>query len=248
MIFLRMLVRGLYRIRGKYAFSASAWGILFNPYFFCRKALYLAVRDFGSQLTGKVLDVGCGTKPYKELLSCSEYVGLEYDSPANRATKNAEFFYDGLHFPFSDESFDNILCTQVLEHVFTPEVFMGELHRTLKPGGLVLLTVPFIWPEHECPYDFGRYSSFGLSDLVKRSGFEIIKQTKTCGDVTAFFQLWNSFLLDRIGSRHVLLMEIAFHLAAISNLTGFLFKFILPGNPGLYLDNVMLIRKTERPS
>ena len=227
----------------KYAFSSSYLGIFFNPYYFCRKALYDAVRESGQKMTGRVLDVGCGTRPYKDLLSCMEYVGLEYDSPANRATKKADFFYDGLHFPFSDESFDNILCTEVLEHVFTPEIFIGELYRVVKTGGFVLLTVPFIWPEHECPYDFGRYSSFGLHDLLKRNGFEIVMSSKTCTDASVFFQLWNSFLLDRIGSRHHLLRKMMYLLCAISNLTGIIFKYILPKNPGLYLNNVVLIKK-----
>ena len=54
------------------------------------------------------------------------------------------------------------MCNQVLEHVFNPDDFVREIARVLKPGGALLLTVPFVWNEHEQPYDYARYSSFGL--------------------------------------------------------------------------------------
>ena len=92
---------------------------------------------------GKVLDVGCGTKPYESMIPHTEYVGLEFDAPENRASKKADIFYDGLYFPLKDSGFDSILTTQVLEHVFEPEIFVAELNRVLKTNGKILLTVPF---------------------------------------------------------------------------------------------------------
>ena len=149
-----------------YEFSNKWLGLIFNPFFFARKNLYNHIRSLSAKIFGRVLDVGCGNKPYKNLISYSEYIGLEFDTPENRVAKKADFFYDGKYLPFKDCEFDSILTTQVLEHVFTPEIFVAELYRVLKPGGVMLLTVPFIWNEHEEPFDFGRYSSFGLRALL----------------------------------------------------------------------------------
>jgi len=75
--------------------------------------------------------------------------------------------------PVENGRYDVVLCTQVLEHVAEPwEVFL-ELNRVLKPRGRLLLTAPLCWDEHEKPYDFYRYTQFGLSHLATRAGFEV---------------------------------------------------------------------------
>jgi SAM-dependent methyltransferase len=79
--------------------------------------------------------------------------------------------------PVEDAVFDGILCTDVLEHVAEPLSVLQEFHRLLKPGGLVWITVPFIWYLHEQPYDYFRYTSHGLRSLLERSGFVDIQVT-----------------------------------------------------------------------
>ena len=172
----------------KLAFSCRWYAALFNPFYFARKNLHRHISALCGNLSGKILDVGCGTKPYKDMIRHTGYVGLEFDTPENRNSKQADIFYDGVYFPLEDAAFDGILTTQVLEHVFTPEIFMTELNRVLKPGGKLLLTVPFVWDEHEQPYDFGRYSSFGLKALLERHGFEIIEHRKSCSNITLFLK------------------------------------------------------------
>ena len=66
-----------------------------------------------------------------------------------RQRGEADYFYDGQSFPFKGGSFDVVLTNQVLEHVFNPDVFLSEIHRVLTPDGVLLLTVPFLWDEHE---------------------------------------------------------------------------------------------------
>ena len=117
-------------------------------------------------MNGRLLDVGCGRKPYRDLFPTKDYVGLEIDTPENRLRNQADIFYDGNSFPFEDHDFDGIICNQVLEHVFNPDQFVRELRRVLKSRGLLLLTVPFVWDEHEQPRDYARYTSFGLKSLV----------------------------------------------------------------------------------
>jgi SAM-dependent methyltransferase len=73
--------------------------------------------------------------------------------------------------PLDNASFDAALATQVLEHVPDPLRVMREMHRVVRPGGSVLVTVPFVWEEHEKPFDFQRFSSAGLVRMLEDAGF-----------------------------------------------------------------------------
>jgi SAM-dependent methyltransferase len=76
--------------------------------------------------------------------------------------------------PFASRTFDTVLATEVLEHVENVERAASELFRVLQPGGHALITVPYLYPTHEAPYDFRRFTHFGLADLLKRHGFEVL--------------------------------------------------------------------------
>ena len=177
-------------------------GLFVNPFYFARRGLLQAVRDLSHAVRGRVLDVGCGSRPYESLFEVSKYVGLELDIPENRAADNADVYYDGLTFPFESNSFDAVVCNQVLEHVFEPDTFILEIARVLTSDGKLLLTVPFVWDEHEQPRDFCRYSSFGLTALLERNGFEVIELRKTMGDVRTIFQMLNAYLFKKTQTRN----------------------------------------------
>jgi len=219
-------------------------GLFINPFYFARKGLYDGICGLAPRITGRVLDVGCGTQPYRRLFSTAEYTGMELDTQENRAHKRADVFYGGQIFPFDSESFDSLVCSQVLEHVFTPREFVGELNRVLKPGGALLLTVPFVWDEHEQPYDCARYTSFGLLALMKEAGFEVVEHVKTMGDVRVLCQLLNAYLYKVTVSKspYLNLLSTLLLMAPI-NLFGAVARFVTPSNLDLYLDNVILARK-----
>jgi SAM-dependent methyltransferase len=100
-------------------FAPGIMGIWLNPFYLARKELRREMTRFAPLMHGRLLDVGCGSKPYRELFSfASDYVGLEFDSLINRVAKRADYFYDGNTFPFEDASYDGVICNQVLEHVF----------------------------------------------------------------------------------------------------------------------------------
>lgn len=228
----------------KEQFRPGVLGMFITPFYLARKGLYESVLALAGHIVGRVLDVGCGRKPYEQLFDSQEYIGLEYDTPENRASKNADFFYDGNVFPFPDESFDSAVCNQVLEHVFTPDLFLSEIKRILKEGGALLLTVPFVWDEHEQPYDYARYSSFGLKSLLERNGFEVLEQRKTLADVRVIFQIVNAYLykITKTGNRYIDLVVTMVLMSPI-NIMGSLLSIVLPSNRDLYLDNVVLARR-----
>ena len=156
-------------------FFSPGWiGIFVNPFYFARAGLRDAMVEFSPGLSGSLLDIGCGSKPYRSLFNVDAYIGLDIDSENSRKRGVADQLYDGGEFPFPNDFFDSALCNQVLEHVFNPDEFLSEIKRVLKPRGKLLLTVPFVWDEHEQPYDFARYSSFGLRALLVKQGFKII--------------------------------------------------------------------------
>jgi SAM-dependent methyltransferase len=226
-------------------FYPSLWGVFFNPFYFARVGLHDGISDFAPKLHGRLLDIGCGTKPYKELFTVDEYIGLDIDSENSRTRGIADYFYDGNSFPFENESFDAILCSQVLEHVFNPEDFLNEINRVLRPGGKALFTVPFVWDEHEQPHDYARYSTFGLTALFEKNNFNTIDRKKTCDDITVIAQLLNAYIYkvsDRYHPRIKALICISI-MAPISLISIALAK-VLPSNPDLFLDHIILAEKT----
>jgi len=165
-----------------------------NPFYFARAGLAKVIRRHASALSGRLLDIGCGSKPYQNLFHVEEYLGLDIDSEYSRKRGIADYFYDGNTFPVGTESFDSALCNQVLEHVFNPDAFLSEIYRVLKRDGKLLLTVPFVWDEHEQPSDYARYSSFGLKALLEKNGFRIIQHERIGADASILFQLINAYL------------------------------------------------------
>lgn len=228
-------------------FQPGIIGIFFNPFYLTRRALFVHIKSLSHHISKKTLDVGCGRKPYQHLFHTTSYIGLEYDTPQNRQSKNADFFYDGKNFPFLDAEFDSIICNEVLEHVFNPDEFLSEIIRVLKPQGKMLMTVPFVWDEHEQPYDYARYSSFGLKHLLEKNGFEILEQKKSGNDLSVVFQLINGYIYKKIVGKSIrpnrikrLIIRL---LCSVFNILGIIAKALLPKNDDLYLDNIIIARK-----
>lgn len=135
------------------------------------KAIYTVIPSF----RGDVLDSGCGAMPYKKIIlennKIKNYVGLDIESGLNYDNIRPDFFWNGIAMPFENETFDVVLSTEVLEHVLNPDIYLLEVKRVLKPGGVFFFTVPFLMPLHEIPYDYYRYTPYALEDIFKRAGF-----------------------------------------------------------------------------
>lgn len=122
---------------------------------------------------GKLLDVGCGMRPYEKtwFAGAESYLGLDYLSERSKP----DIVGSAEELPFPDEIYDTVVCTEVLEHVADPLRALKEMRRVLKPEGTLILTTPMYWPRHEVPYDFFRYPYDGLLALVKESDLKLIR-------------------------------------------------------------------------
>ena len=152
-----------------------------SPFYIIRTGLYKKIKEHCLLMQGKVLDFGCGKKPYRSLFAnAKEYIGVDYEGEGH-SHKNEliDVLYDGSKIPFEDNTFDNIFCSEVLEHIFNPDEIIAELYRVIKPGGKLLLTCPFVWGEHEEPVDYARYTHFALKHLFEKHGFRIILLDKS---------------------------------------------------------------------
>ncbi len=136
---------------------------------------------------GSLIDIGCGTKPYQELLKSfvDQHIGLDYENSLHSGDK-VDLFGTAYAIPVPDASFDSALCTSVLEHLEEPEQGLRECYRVLKPEGIAIYSVPFIWHLHEEPRDFYRFSKYGLDYLFKKVGFEVV-------DIKALSGFWVTF-------------------------------------------------------
>jgi SAM-dependent methyltransferase len=138
-----------------------------------RRLLLRAIKGALPHFSGRILDLGCGDQPYRRLLlappsAATWYVGL--DLPAN-IYQPPDAAWDGHRIPLHDASLDSVLLTEVLEHCPEPQAVLREVARVLKPGGVVFLTVPFIWPMHTVPHDEFRYTPFALRRMLEGAGF-----------------------------------------------------------------------------
>jgi SAM-dependent methyltransferase len=138
-----------------------------------RQSILAAVRRFVDGLSpgARVLDIGAGDAPYRELFDRCEYVTVDWANSPHDGAREADIAASADRLPLEDGSFDAALCTQVLEHLAEPIDALREAHRVLRPGGPLLVTVPFVWEEHERPFDYQRFSSSGVSHALESAGF-----------------------------------------------------------------------------
>jgi len=197
-------------------------------------------------VTGEILDFGCGSKPYEKLfVNASRYIGLDIETSGHdHATSSVDVFYDGKRIPFDDESFDACVTFEVLEHVFNPDEILVELRRVIKTGGKLMLSVPFVWEEHEVPFDFGRYTSFGVKHILEKHGFTVLELRKTTSDFLTLVQLFVNFLSRYVSPRSGLGWKF-FQLAIIFplNTLALALDYLLPRNGSLFCNTVVLAIK-----
>lgn len=171
---------------------------------------------------GIVLEVGCGNRAKEAAIrsnrNVTTYIGLDYpvwgrnylsfvkkikalgcdfEVMTGSMRYLADIHGDGNYLPIKSGSMDTICCFETLEHIQTPNRFFHEWSRVLRPGGLALISVPFLYQEHsDC--DCYRYTRRTLSYLFEQNGFEIKRAFSHGGFGVALTQLINSFLIFNV--------------------------------------------------
>lgn len=130
-------------------------------------------------IRGSVLDVGCGKMPFEDLYSqlSNYYFGVDWSPEGEADVINN--LNEGLSF--ADKSFDVVVCTDVIEHIFQYKNLMSEICRVLKPKGYLILGVPFLYGLHEEPHDYFRYTRHGLRKLLGDAGLAVHRINETGG-------------------------------------------------------------------
>ena len=149
------------------------------------KTIYRDLKNILPGIKGKVLDVGCGQSPYKQLFNCRgiSYCGIDIYEAGRFGYKNSESLkFDGQRIPFPDASFDYFLCTEVLEHVEEPQKLVDEIYRVLKPSTAGVITVPWSARFHYIPCDYYRFTPAALSRYFKN--FKSQKVVPRGSDIT----------------------------------------------------------------
>ena len=130
--------------------------------------------------TGKVLDIGCGNKPYANLFQgkATEYVGCDIiQSNLNKV----DVLCPANKIPLADGDFDTAFSTQTIEHVEDHQGLVNEAFRLSKPGAYFILAGPMYWTLHEEPYDFFRFTKHGFKYILEKAGFEVIETNSNGG-------------------------------------------------------------------
>ena len=161
-----------------------------------RVKIFNFIKSSLSLFSGEILDVGCGKMPYKKYIlensKVTEYIGLDIDDALVYDKKiKPDYTWDGIRMPFENDTFECAIGTEVLEHCPNPEIILKEIYRVLKPSGVFLFTVPFLWNLHEVPHDEYRFTPFSLERHLKNSGFRDVTIKATGG--------WHASMAQMLG-------------------------------------------------
>lgn len=231
----------------KSLFKPTLFGLFFNPFFIIRKGLYRSVNANKHHMHGKLLDLGCGSKPYKDLFQVDQYIGVDIEvSGHDHTNENIDVFYDGKTIPFDDNTFDSVFSSETFEHIFNLSEILDEIKRVLKPGGKLMITIPFVWDEHEIPYDFARYTTYGLTHILEEKGFKIHVKTKTTYYVETIFQMSTAYLFQHVFPKNkILRITLTPLFITPIHLSGMLLNAIFPKNQSFYHNNVFVLENLK---
>lgn len=142
---------------------------------------------YSKYFKGKLADLGCGESPYKDFFLCyaDSYIGVDWTNTLHNS--KADIISDlNVSINLDAGSVDSIVSLSVMEHLREPQIFLNESNRILKSGGAMVLQVPWQWWIHESPYDYFRYTPYGLKYMFEKAGFTDVNIEAQAG----FFTMW----------------------------------------------------------
>ena len=173
-----------------------------DRYYLHHRTLFAALEQAATRARGALLDIGCGNKPYEKMFAgrISSYCGCDVTQSSE---ERVDILCPATAIPFASETFDTVLCTQVIEHVADHQALVSEAYRLLRRGGLLILSAPLYWHLHEEPHDYFRFTEHGLRHLLEGVGFRDLAITPnggkwaTCGQVLIHTLAGTKFLTER---------------------------------------------------
>ena len=145
----------------------------FLSHYYLSRDIRLALSEY--KFDGSILDNGCGQKPYQDYFKDADhYCGIDFENYSTNKDfhgSKPDYYYEpdytsSLRLPFNNEQFNHAVAFQVLEHHPNPLSMLSEMKRVIKPGGLIMLTSPFLGGLHELPHDYQRLTIYGLRKLL----------------------------------------------------------------------------------
>ena len=226
-------------------FQPGPLSLVTSPVYIIRRALYCAVKSLAPRVSGNVLDFGCGSKPYEKLFKdATSYVGVDMETTGHdHRDSKVDVYYDGKDLPFPDGQFDAVVSFEVFEHVFNLPEVLKEINRVTTDSGHLLISIPFAWGEHEEPYDFARYSSFGIAHILNQAGYEILESRKTTTFILAVFQMLIACITQSTPQNRVLLRLRQFCIVFPCTLMAYTLNAVLPKRYEYFCNLVILARK-----
>lgn len=139
-----------------------------------KRELFIIQCAHETNKNGIVLDAGAGECQYKKYFNEQTYIGIDLAVGEKQWNYgNLDIISNMENLPFRDDSFDSILCIQVLEHVKEPQIILNELYRVLKKNGYLYASVPQGWCVHQAPFDYYRYTNYGIKYLLEKADFKV---------------------------------------------------------------------------
>ncbi len=172
-----------------------------HPRYLTHSPLREAIQQFASRARGKLLDIGCGRKPYQLLFApyITHHFGIDWPASMH-GLQNVDVVGTTLELPIADNHIDTVLATEVMEHVLHPKQMLAKIYRVLRPGGIVILSVPLHEPLHELPYDYYRYTDSSLRHLLTQQRLYVCDIKRRSGTIAVCCYLLCAFLYRRYGS------------------------------------------------
>lgn len=239
------MIKKLINIYRREKLNPSILSLLINPYYFVKKGLIKGLKKNSHYMNGIMLDFGCGNKSYRDIFNVKRHIGLDIQQGGHdHSDEPIDIFYSGKVFPFKDECFDSVLCIEVFEHIFNIDEVLSELYRVMKKNAYILISTPFVWEEHEIPYDFGRYTSFGIKHLLKNHSLKIINIEKSSNYIETVFQMLNVCLFKTVFPTNKYLKALMIPIFIFpTTLIGILLSKVFPKNFDFYHNNIIVAKK-----